>query len=137
MLVVRQQHFVTLLELEAADDEVHPFSRVAREGNLIRVGVDERRGFLASLFHLLALSPVRLAGVLSELAVLVDNRVEHRFGARPERPVVHVRELVGDHELLADLGPERGVGRVGGGADGGHGCFGALGGEVRHGQDGR
>ena len=89
VLVVVGQELVAGLEVERADDGVHRAGRVGDEGEVVRVGADER----AEVARAVAQEARQVAGEeldrlrLHPVAPAV-LRLQHRARARPERAVV-------------------------------------------------
>lgn len=109
MLLVGHQHFIAGFHGDAVGDVVVRLGGVAYQRNLVPVTADEVRQGIAIFVP----RPVAPDGIvfgigLVELlgrSVAVEDGTQHRRRARPDGPVVEVDLILGNQELLAQLGP--------------------------------
>jgi len=112
VLQVRHQDLVPGLEVEAVDDEVEAFGRVAGQRDLVGRGVDERGQLGPDGFPEGRQEVVTVERVADLDAEVLHQGVENALGHGPERPVVHHDEAVVEFVELADLLPIDAVGRL-------------------------
>lgn len=93
MFVRRDQHLIAPFEIQSVGDETHPLGGVSRQRNLVGVCPDEGCGLCTYAFNEFVLFRVVCRGIARKCTIAFDDRGEHGFRGRPQRPVVHVRDI--------------------------------------------
>ena len=111
MLHRGEDNFISLFEIQAVRDKIHPLSGVTRDRDLLWVGMDEFGHFSANFRFFPGNIRIRIIGIRGLDFEGFHQCVEYRFGHRSNGPVVHHDNPVLEEKMSPQCIPEHPIGR--------------------------